>query len=136
MEEKEAARDRTYEEFLEMFKDHIEGNRSAEERVGNRPGTAEAREEREEAAAKERTTESVEGSRKYQSIGSQGQASASESKRSSKRGDKTDPKYDIPKTCYLRMPAKQVVRELDDGFVLLAHPYPQLEGEMLLVQLN
>jgi hypothetical protein len=28
------------------------------------------------------------------------------------------------------------VRDLDDGFMLLAHPYPQLEGEMLLVQLN
>jgi hypothetical protein len=28
------------------------------------------------------------------------------------------------------------VRDLDDGFMLLAHPYPQIEGEMLLVQLN
>ena len=28
------------------------------------------------------------------------------------------------------------MRDLDDGFMLLAHPYPQVEGEMLLVQLN
>lgn len=28
------------------------------------------------------------------------------------------------------------MKDLDDGFMLLVHPYPQIEGEMLLVQLN
>lgn len=27
------------------------------------------------------------------------------------------------------------MKDLDDGFMLIAHPYPQIEGEMLLVQL-
>lgn len=85
VEEKEAQRDRTYEEFLDMFRDHIEGKCDANERVGNRPGTAEAAEAGAEKAP-ERNTESVEGSRKYQSIASQGRASAaSESKHSSTR---------------------------------------------------
>ena len=85
VEEKEAQRDRTYDEFLEMFKDHIEGKCDAQERVGNRPGTAEAADAGPEKAA-ERNTESVEGSRKYQSIASHGRASAaSDSKHSSVR---------------------------------------------------
>ena len=42
VEEKELKRDRTYDEFLDMFKDHIEGKVDANERVGNRPSTAEA----------------------------------------------------------------------------------------------
>lgn len=40
-EEKEAKRDRTFEEFLDMFKDHIEGKIDPETRIGNRPDTAE-----------------------------------------------------------------------------------------------
>lgn len=39
-EEQEAARDRTYTEFVEMFKDHIEGKVDPRDRVGNRPETA------------------------------------------------------------------------------------------------
>lgn len=42
VEEKELNRDRTFEEFLDMFQDHIEGKMDANERVGNRPTTAEA----------------------------------------------------------------------------------------------
>ena len=134
VEEKEAQRDRTFEEFLEMFKDHIEGKCDPSARVGDRPGTAEGKEEK--GADRERNNESVEGSRKYQSIGSQGRGSAaSESKQSSQRqtGKGSEAKYDLPKTCKLTLPAKQKVRDLDDGFMLLAHPYPQIEGEMLLL---
>jgi len=43
IEEQEAQRDRTFEEFLEMFKEHIEGKKDPNDRVGNRPDTAEAR---------------------------------------------------------------------------------------------
>jgi len=87
IEEVENTRDRTFEEFLEMFKDHIEGKKDPNDRVANRPDTAEAREAaKEKAEERERANESVEGSRKYQSIGSQGRASAaSESKYSSQR---------------------------------------------------
>ena len=45
-------------------------------------------------------------------------------------------KYDLPKSCKLKLSAEAKVKDLDDGYMLLAHPYPQLEGEMLLVQLN
>lgn len=47
-----------------------------------------------------------------------------------------DAKYDIPKNCKLTLPGKQKVRDLEDGYALITHPYPQLEGEMLLIQLN
>jgi len=45
-------------------------------------------------------------------------------------------KHDLPKGCKLKVSAQAKVKELDDGYMLMAHPYPQLEGEMLLVQLN
>ena len=110
VEEKEAQRDRTFEEFLEMFKDHIEGKCDANERVGNRPGTADAREAGAERAVEaERNDGSVEGSRKYQSIGSQGRASAaSGSKHSSqpRTGKQSEVKYDIPTSCKLAVPAR------------------------------
>ena len=144
IEEVENTRDRTFEEFLEMFKDHIEGKKDPNDRVANRPDTAEAREAaKEKAEERERANESVEGSRKYQSIGSQGRASAaSESKYSSQRQTTgkahsvSDMKHDLPKGCKLKLSAHGKVKDLDDGYMLMAHPYPQLEGEMLLVQLN
>ena len=44
---------------------------------------------------------------------------------------KPDP---LPKNCTLALPAKTKVRDLDDGFALIMNPYPQIEGEMLLIQ--
>lgn len=73
VEEKELKRDRTYEEFLEMFKDHIEGKVDANERVGNRPSTAEAQDARESKGVG--LNESLDGSRNYQVAGSQGRTS-------------------------------------------------------------
>ena len=40
--EADAARDRTFEEFKEMYMDHIEGKVSAEARVKDRPDSADA----------------------------------------------------------------------------------------------
>jgi hypothetical protein len=38
--EAEAARDRTFEEFKDMYLDHIEGNVNPENRIMNRPDSA------------------------------------------------------------------------------------------------
>jgi hypothetical protein len=45
IQEAEAQRDKTFEEFLEMFQDHIEGKMDAHARTAHRPGTGDAQNE-------------------------------------------------------------------------------------------
>lgn len=45
-EEIEASRDKTFDEFMEMFEDHIEGLVDPNQRVGGRPDTATKRDEK------------------------------------------------------------------------------------------
>ena len=49
-EEIEATRDKTFDEFMEMFGEHIEGKVDPNTRVGGRPDTATAREKKESIA--------------------------------------------------------------------------------------
>ena len=108
IEKKESARDRTYEEFLSMFADHIEGKVDPNERVGNRPDSAERKDHGADRAAH---NDSIDGSRKNQTIASHGRNSAgADSKHSSQRmtgtGKGQDSKHDLPKDCKLTLPAK------------------------------
>jgi hypothetical protein len=50
--------------------------------------------------------------------------------------DKESYKYDLPNTCKLEILKLNRIEKLEDEYVLLAHPYPQMEGEMLLLQTN
>ena len=34
------------------------------------------------------------------------------------------------------MPKENKVEQLDDNYILAAHPFPQMEGELLLFQVN
>jgi hypothetical protein len=45
-------------------------------------------------------------------------------------------KYDLPLNCKLQILQKSVIMKLDDNYMLVANPYPTLEGEMLLFQYN
>lgn len=42
--------------------------------------------------------------------------------------------YDLPNDCKLEIPVKALIDTLDENYVLVAHPFPQIEGEMLLFQ--
>ena len=41
-------------------------------------------------------------------------------------------KYELPVECKVQMLKLNKIERLDEDYVLVAHPYPQLEGEMLL----
>lgn len=43
--------------------------------------------------------------------------------------------YDLPPTCKLEIPKLNRIEKLDEDYVLCAHPFPQMEGEMLLFQI-
>lgn len=47
---------------------------------------------------------------------------------------KDDIKFDLPETCFLIMMKGNKIAKLDKKYKLLAHPYPLLEGEMILFQ--
>lgn len=41
-------------------------------------------------------------------------------------------KYDLPQECLLRMMKTLKIEKLDKKYVLSVHPYPIIEGEMLI----
>ena len=45
---------------------------------------------------------------------------------------KSESKSDLPKSCKLAYPRSLVIENFANNYVLAAHPYPQIEGEMLL----
>lgn len=42
--------------------------------------------------------------------------------------------FELPDDCKLEIPVKALIDTLDENYVLVAHPFPQIEGEMLLFQ--
>jgi hypothetical protein len=41
-------------------------------------------------------------------------------------------KYDIPNNCKLELLKAARIQKLEENYLLMAHPYPQMEGELLL----
>ena len=50
--------------------------------------------------------------------------------------DSNDPKFELPNECKLEVMKQIKVEKLDDDYLLIAHPFPQMDGEMLLFQQN
>ena len=48
-------------------------------------------------------------------------------------GDEDDTsKFDIPESCYLSMMKKILIEKLEAKFLLAVHPFPRIEGEMII----
>ena len=43
-------------------------------------------------------------------------------------------KFEIPDSCKLVLDKKIKIEKFDSNFLLVAHPHPMFEGEMLLIQ--
>lgn len=41
-------------------------------------------------------------------------------------------KFEIPDTCFISMIKKVKIEKLDAKFYLVCHPYPMIEGELLI----
>lgn len=50
--------------------------------------------------------------------------------------EKLEQKYDISKECKLQLFKKLRIEDLDDNYMVAAHPFPQMEGELLVFQAN
>lgn len=111
-----------------MYLDHIEGNVDPETRVGNRPDSANAGEEG-RSQADEDEKKSV--SKKGDTAESQRLLSQS-SVFSYGRNGAPKNKYDLPDSCKVELLKAGRVEKLEEDYFLMAHPFPQFEGEMVL----
>lgn len=136
-EEKEAARDMTYEEFLVKYGDMIDGKEktSREDRAlstHSRPVTG----HRDEDGKSEGGAYSDKRRAKNSSAMSKGSNTGGpNSMNNTKEGFdiKDDLKYDIPDKCYHNIMKGCKISKMDKKYKLMAHPYPLLEGEMILI---
>jgi len=118
----------TYEEYLEKYQQMMDGKIGASDVPKSRPVTG-----FEEA-------KSDNGSKKAKSsVPSQGGRSAMNSMNNTKdgfgtAGDDNSWKTDIPESCMLTFMKGNKIADLDKRYVLLSHPYPIIEGEMIVFQ--
>ena len=127
IQEAEAKRDMTYEEYIEKYHQMMDGKpASINDMPKSRPVTG-----FEEA-------KSDIGSKKGKSIPSQGGRSGVNSMSNTKDGfggaGGDEWRTEIPESCLLTFMKGNKIAELDKKFVLLSHPYPIIEGEMVMFQ--
>ena len=120
-EEIEAKRDKTFEEFMAMFEDHIEGKVDPAPRTANRPPTPEAgdrergrrsehgrsaREKSEHSGREDGRQSAAPSGRNITSLHSDGGRSGASSRMMT---GKSESKNDIPKSCKLAYPRSLVI---------------------------
>jgi hypothetical protein len=141
-DEEEAKRDMTYEEFLSRYGDMIEGvsgstkgGKGGDDRAyssHSRPVTGHHEDDGKSDAAR-----SDKHRAKNSSAMSKGShTGGANSMNNTKEGFdlKDDLRFDLPESCLLFLMKGNKISKLDKKFKLLSHPYPILEGEMILFQ--
>lgn len=134
IQEAEAKRDMTYEEYLEKYQLMMEGKAGSirggdtdnKSQHASRPVTG------------YEENKSDNGSRKGKSIPSQGGRSAANSMNNTKEGFQgaggDDWRTELPESCLLTFMKGNKIADLEKRFVLMSHPSPILEGEMVMFQ--
>lgn len=125
-QEEEAKRDRTFEEFMEEYEKHIKGEVDPTTRTANRPVTAADDEGSKPAMRKT----GMSGDEKP--VTPSEKMSRSSAHRSVVSAESTW-KYEVPKDCVIEFQKAARITLLDDNYALIAHPFPQIDGEMIIV---
>lgn len=134
-EEAEASKIMTYEEFTGKFGDMIEGKTKEGRDRGysssrSRPVTGHQEDDgKSEAGVSEKRR-----SKANNSTMSKASKSGGNSMNNTKDGFdiKDDLKYDLPDTCFMFLMKGNKISKMHKKFKLLSHPYPLLDGEMIL----
>ena len=141
--EEEEKRDITFDEFKTKFIDHIEGTanldgRSAHDSVEEDGGDAPKSNKKGNGSKKgtemnKTVSQMGDEEDERKSIVSAGMKSNSLNK------SKTDMnvtvenfKYEIPESCHVGMMKRTLIEKLDAKYLLVAHPYPLVEGQMMI----
>jgi hypothetical protein len=131
----EASRDPTYEEFKFKYEDHIEGKA---------PNLRTARQSNFGDEAKSTRSKSIKGkSRKVMSQSGVDEDDDAKSSKSKKADQETADqinkelealKYELPHGCMVNIAKATRIEKLEAKYLLIAHPFPVFEGEMILCQ--
>jgi hypothetical protein len=92
-------------------------------------------EEKKSTASKNKLLNSIDskGSRNFKSgIGSQ-KSQGDESSEDDENARKNEYKYKIPTSCNMELLKLNRIETLDEEFYLMLHPYPQMEGELIVI---
>lgn len=129
----EASRDPTYEEFKFKYEDHIEGKA---------PNLRTARQSNFGDEAKSTRSKSQKGKSKkvisQSGVDDDEDAKSSKSKKADQEtADQINKelealKYELPHACMVSFAKSTRIEKLEAKYLLVAHPYPSFEGEMLL----
>jgi hypothetical protein len=136
----EEARDKTFDEFMAMFENHLNGTAKPEERTKNRPNTANEHEEGKDAKPDKKKADDDDKKSVNSKFGSVKSGAAKSGKSSIKTASQKEtveeepPKYVLPDNCKLKLESSLIVERMPKDYLLVSHPYPQIEGEMLLFQ--
>lgn len=88
----------------------------------------------------------VTSSKRDRSVSKEGRSQASRSQKNASKmssrsqrttqSDRIDAKYEISNECKLQFLKACRIEEMDDDYIIAVHPYPQMEGEILLFQID
>lgn len=132
----------TFEEFKDKFVEHIEG-RAVNDRqvVGDSDDDDDHKSQKSKKGKKtvtEGQTEQDEGDQVDPSAASHQskEKTASQHKSTVSLSKKTDTtyKFEIPEACHINLLKNSKIEKLREKYLLLVHPFPIIEGEMLILQ--
>ena len=139
LEEAEAKKIMSYDEFVNKFADIIEGRPpkdSGRERGYSSSHSRPVTGHQEEDGKSETGASDKRRSKANNSTISKGSKSGANSMNNTKEGFdvKDDIKFDLPDTCFAFLMKGCKISKMQKKFKLLSHPYPLVEGEMILFQ--
>jgi hypothetical protein len=134
-EEVEAKRDMTYAEFMTQYLDHIEGKVDPDLRQ-DRPTTAEEGSPEKQMIVQpddvKEEGEDEESKLDKSVISNQSKKKEVKEATQDDIDLRDDIYHNLTDSCYLNLLKGCKIEKLDKKFVLIGHPYPSIEGEMLL----
>jgi hypothetical protein len=159
----ESKKDQSFDQFKELYNEHMGGKIDPSLRVGGRPETVpwandgstirqprtnmskksdkgganplDGFEEKKSTASRNKLLNSIDSKNMKSAIGSQ-KSQGEESSEDDENARKNQFKYKVPESCNMEMLKLNRIETLDEEFYLMVHPYPQMEGELIIVQTN
>jgi hypothetical protein len=129
-EEAEAKRDMTYEEYLNKYQDMIEGKVQPAWANSNPDGVPRSQHASRPVTGHEDAKSDKSGNKSTLSKNKSGLNSMNATKEGF--GDLRGDVHDLPPQCLLTFMKGNKIADLDKRYVALSHPFPLLEGEMVV----
>jgi hypothetical protein len=139
----EAKRDARYEEFKSKYEDHIEGKAPNDrlDRVSNfGDDNKSSRSKSAKDGKRGKSSQSNRQPEEKEEVTSMSDVKSSKTGKSGlEHQDEINRRFDeermaLPESCFISFPKSSKIEKLEAKYLLVAHPYPQIEGEMLIVQ--